>query len=325
VDSKPKSAERTSAELEQSGPVFDRARRLAGALFGMDQDHVGIVLVRDGADWRLHQTTNLPPASPGARWVVRHGQVLWVEDARRDPLFDGYCAASGAQQMGFYVAAPIRLDDGSIPGVLAVGGSEPRAYDPFLAVRLQDLADFVADEWTRVRATQARDAAHGTLASIIAAAPLSLALTDREMRLVHASPTWFEDRALIAEEAIGRSMYELAPEVFEPWRKTFERCLAGKTLYAEKAPVPRPDGGISWLQARVAPWRDAAGEVGGLIMVAHDLTQMIEAMDRTTRSEDRLKLAVEIAKLYVWELDYAEQTLSKVGAHDRLMSATGRR
>src|SRR5262249_10458560 len=143
----------------------------------------------------------------------------------------------------------------------------PIAYDQKLADRLQDLADFVADEWTRVRATQARDAAHTTLASIVASAPLSLALTDREMRLMHASPTWLADRALTAEEAIGRTMYELAPEVFEPWRKTFDRCLAGKTLYAEKAPVPRPDGGTAWLQARVAPWRDGAGEVGGLIMV----------------------------------------------------------
>ena len=40
-------------------------------------------------------------------------------------------------------------------------------------------------------------------------------------------------------------------------------------------------------------------------------------MDQTTRSEERLKLAVETAKLYVWELDYAEQTLSKVGADDQ--------
>ena len=319
MGSKPNDAQAAlaPAELEKSGPVFDRARRLAGALFDTDQSHAGIVLVGEGdADTRLHPLQTLPRVSPGARWVVRHGEILWIEDASRHPLFDGYAAGPGASPVGFYVAAPIRLDDGSIPGVLAVGGSQPRLYDAALADHLQDLADFVADEWIRVRATQARDAAHGTLASIVQSAPLSLALTDREMRLVHASPTWLEERALTAEAAIGKSMYALAPEVFEPWRKSFEKCLAGKTLYAEKASVPRPDGQMSWLQARVAPWRDAAGEVGGLIMVAHDITRMIEAMDRTTRSEQRLKLAVETAKLYVWELDYGNQSMSKVGSEE---------
>ena len=321
MESKPNDAQAALAkapvELEKSGPVFDRARRLAGALFDTDHSHAGIVLVGEGAaDTRLHHLQTLPKVSPGARWVVRHGEILWIEDASRHPLFEGYAVDPGASSVGFYVAAPIRLDDGSIPGVLAVGGPEPRPYDPSLAAHLQDLADFVADEWIRVRATQARDAAHGTLASIVQSAPLSLALTDREMRLVHASPTWFEERELTAEAAIGKSMYALAPEVFEPWRKAFEKCLAGRTLYAEKAAVPRPDGQMSWLQARVAPWRDAAGEVGGLIMVAHDITQMIEAMDLTTRSEQRLKLAVETAKLYVWELDYANQSISKVGSEE---------
>ena len=302
-------------ELEQSGPVFDRARRLAGALFGADHTHAGIVLVSADADCRLHHQQGLPRISPGARWVVSHGEVLWVEDAGGDPLFAGY-AAPGAASVGFYVAAPIRLDDGSIPGVLAVGGATPRSYDAALAERLQDLADFVADEWTRVRATQARDAAHGTLAAIIRSAPLSLALTDRDMRLIHASPTWLEERALSAEAAIGRTVYEAAPEVFGPWGEIFDRCLAGHSHYAEKAAVPRPDGGMSWVEARVAPWRDAAGEVGGLIMVAHDITRMIEAMDRTTRSEQRLKLAVETAKVYVWELDYADRSICKVGAEE---------
>jgi PAS domain S-box-containing protein len=319
VGNKPNDAQaalaKAPAELEKSGPVFDRARRLAGALFDTDQSHAGIVLVGEGgADTRLHPLQTLPKVSPGARWVVRHGEILWVEDASRHPLFNGYASAPSGPPVGFYVAAPIRLDDGSIPGVLAVGGLKSRLYDPALADHLQDLADFVADEWIRVRATQARDAAHGTLASIVQSAPLSLALTDREMRLVHASPTWLDERGFTAEAAIGKSMYELEPHVFEPWRRAFEKCLAGRTLYAEKAAVPRPDGGMSWMQARVAPWRDAAGEVGGLIMVAHDLTQMIEAMDRTTRSEQRLKLAVETAKLYVWELDYVDQSICKVGS-----------
>jgi PAS domain S-box-containing protein len=307
-----------SLELERSGPVFDRARRLAGALFGGGAKDADIVLVEKGMVWRSSdpQGRRRLPTAQGSQWVVEHGELLWVEDISRDANFSEQAAAYGQASLRLYVAAPIRLDDGAVPGVLVVGRPEARAYDPALAERLQDLADFVADEWTRVRATRARDAANGTLASIVASAPLSLALTDRDMRLIHASPTWLEERALTAEQAIGQSLYELAPEVFAAWRKAFDRCLKGRTLYANKAPVPRPDGGTSWLQARVAPWRDGSGEVGGLIMVAHDLTQVFEAMERTARSEERLKLAAESARLYVWALDYRRREISKVGREE---------
>jgi PAS domain S-box-containing protein len=308
-------------ELERSGPVFDRACRLAGALFGEGQASADIVLVDQGRIWRRCDPQNTLTEAPATSSVMESGELQWIEDASRHPIFASLIAAYGVPDLRLYVAAPIRLEDGSIPGVLAVGGPKALAYDAQLAARLQDLADFVADEWTRVRATRARDAAHRTLAAVVESAPISLVLTDREMRLVHASPTWFEECALDPAAAVGRTMYELSPEVFEPWRRAFDLALRGKTLFAERVSVPRPDGRISWLQARVAPWRDASGEVGGLIVVAHDMTQMVEAMDRTARSEARLKLAVEAAKLYVWELDLVDQTLSKIGAEEDFFDA----
>jgi PAS domain S-box-containing protein len=301
-------------ELERSGPVFDRARRLAGALFGGDVSNADIVVVRDGQVWRRHNPAGVKPVTaPGTQSVTESGELLWVEDVAKHPIFGPLCAPHGVPQLRLYVAAPIRLADGEIPGALIVGGPNPRAYDPALAARLQDLADLVADEWARVRANRARDVAQSTLASIVASLPLSLFLTDREMRVLHASPSWFQDRGLTPEQAIGRSVYDLAPVESAPWRETLERCLGGDTHFVEKSPVVRPDGQTRWRQARVAPWRDPSGEVGGLIMLALDLTQMVEAMDRTARSEERLKLAVEIAKLYVWELDFEREEISKVG------------
>jgi PAS domain S-box-containing protein len=293
--------------------VFDRARRLAGALFGLDANCADIILVSREESWRFVDPDGRQVPAPGTRFVAETGELLWIEDISQDPVMGPLCADHDAGHLRLYVAAPIRLEKGGIPGTLVVVGPTARPYDPVLAGRLQDLADFVADEWTRVGATQARDAARETLTSIIEAAPLSLALTDREMRLVRASPVWFEERRLTPEQALGRPLYELAPEVFDPWRKAFERCLTGKSLFAEKAAIPRPDGGVSWLQARVAPWRLPGGEVGGLIMVTHDVTQLVEAMDRTTRSEERLKLAVDIAKLHVWEVDFDRKEVSKVG------------
>jgi GAF domain-containing protein len=152
-----KKAASAGIELEQSSPVFDRARRLASAVFG---GGVGadIVLVDGGSVWCSCDPEGRArvEASRGTA-VVASGKPLWIADAADQPGLDPQGPACGVQGQRFYVAVPIRLEDGSIPGVLTVGGPEPRPYDAELLGSLQDVADFIADEWTRVRATRARE------------------------------------------------------------------------------------------------------------------------------------------------------------------------
>ena len=292
------------AALEGSGPVFDRARRLAAALFGAPS--AGIVLVGPDRDWRSHNSfAGAPSQSPAARWVVEHRRLLWVEDAREHPLLADTPHIASPPHHRFVAAAPIRLEDDSIPGVLALAGPEPKPYEPELAEWLQDLADMVADEWSRVRAARARAASEATLAAVVRSAPLMLVLTDRHMRLVDASPAWLEHCGVSREQAIGRDLYELNADGAGMWREIFEGALSGVPHHTDKISIPLPDGGISWLQAHVAPWRDPAGEIAGVIIVANDVTPLVEAMEAAARSEDRLKVAVEMARMNVWELDLA--------------------
>jgi PAS domain S-box-containing protein len=282
--------------------VFDRARRLARTLFG--KVDAQITLVGDGAVWRSHDPEGrLPQDAPGAAVAVSENRLFWLADVSQHPVYRHRASVKGPPYVRFYAAAPIRLDDGSIPGVLAVAGLEVRPYQRDLAERLQDLADFVADEWMRIRAQQAtrasareRDVAQKTLAAIVAAAPISLVLTDRELRVLGGSPPWIRSRGLDPRRILGRKLYDLAPHLYEKWRPALERCLAGDSISAERVAAPRADGGTDWLRAEVAPWRDANGEIGGLILLSHDITDMVAALERTERSEERLTLALEIAK-----------------------------
>jgi PAS domain S-box-containing protein len=302
--------------LEQSGPVFDRARRLAMTLFG-DVD-ASVVLVGEGAAWRSHDPDGLGPEdSPVASTA---GRLQWIADVALDPRFCDRAAVDPRPNRRFVVAAPIRLEDGSVPGVFAVGGRNPRAYDEDLAARVQDLADFVADEWSRIQSKLAREAARREsdgarrmVAQIIQTAPLSLLMTDREMRVVSASPRWIESRQMGDREVVGHSLYDLFPSTYEKWRPVYDRCLAGEPIQADRVEFARPDGSIIWLQVELTPWRDGAGEIGGLIISSHDVTSMVEALERTERSEERMRLAMEIADFHVWELDFRSRELINIG------------
>ncbi|MCR5875295.1 ATP-binding protein [Phenylobacterium sp. J426] len=303
------------AGLEQSAAVFDRATRLARTLFGEVDSQV--TLVSDAGVWRSRGGYQADGEAPGVCEVLRTGELLWVEDCAADPRFADVPAVAAAPFVRFFAGAPIRLEDGSTPGAIWVAGLEARAYDRALAGRLQDLADFVADEWIRVKAKEARSGYERTLGAIIDALPVSLVLTDRDMRVVYASPPWIEGRGLAGRQVTGETLYDLRPDIFEQWREGLTRSVAAGTGY--KVPrhgLPRADGGTNWVRVEITPWRDAEGDVGGLIMASYDITEVVEALERTQRSEDRMQLAMEIAELHVFELDYARRELVTVGADD---------
>ncbi|WP_293386552.1 PAS domain-containing hybrid sensor histidine kinase/response regulator [Phenylobacterium sp.] len=310
----------TPSSLDQSRPVFERAQRLARSLFsGVD---AAVVLVDGGDAWRSNDGGGVAPKdAPVASIAVERNELIWIGDASQDPRFAERSNVKGPPYLRLYVAAPIRLEDGSVPGVFAVAGSRALAYDADLAARLQDLADFVADEWSRVQSKAARetavresDVAQRMVAQIIDTAPLSLLMTDTAMQVVSASPRWIESRQLIGQAVVGRSLYDLFPNSHAKWRPVYDRCLAGESVHADRVELTLPDGTVIWLQVELTPWRDGAGEIGGLIISSHDVTNMVEALERTERSEERLRLAMEIADIHVWELDYRRRELIKVGA-----------
>jgi PAS domain S-box-containing protein len=310
--------------LEHSGPVFDRAVRLARALFGEVNAQITLVPDPAGPAWRSHDPENRIPAdAPVARMAIAQGELLWIADASKHPKLRDRHVVKGPPHVRFYGCAPIRLQDGSIPGVLQVVGAKVRPYDEGLARSLQDLADFVADEWTRIDArtlgedsARQRDEAQKVLFDVVENAPVPMLVTDAQMRLISASRRWRENLSLIGTPAAGQSLFDAGQGFFEQWRAELERCLSGETLRSERLRVPFPDGQVRWFDVEVLPWRSPAGEVGGLIITSHEITALMQALEQVERSQERLTLALEIADLHVWEMDYVRRELIKAGAED---------
>jgi len=301
--------------LEESGPIFDRATRLARTLFG-DVDSQVTLLGPEGF-WRSRDPEYEVGDAPGVMDVIRSRNTIWIEDCREDPAYKDLETVATWPFVRFFAGAPIRLEDGRSPGALWVASLEPRPLDSTLLKRLQDLADFVADEWTRLAARTATAGYERTMQAIVSAMPVSMVMTDRDARVLYASPPWMEARGLLGE-VVGKTLFELLPAVFEPFREGIARLIAsGRSRELERQKVPLPDGGEGWVKVGLSPWRDHAGQVGGLILTSYDITHMVETLEGSERSEDRLRMAIEIADLYVYEMDYQRRELTKVGDEAR--------
>jgi len=299
--------------LDLSLAVFDRATRFARGLFeGGDST---IVLVKDGVVWRS-RFGDLPDRDPLAEQVIATGELLWIEDARTDPRVSDGPLVTGPPYLRACISTPIKLADGSTPGVLCVVSTRPQPFDAAQADRLAALAEFVADEWVRANAAQALRATRSTLDALVATMPTSLVMTDRDLKVIAASSLWAGSLGVRRAEAMGRTLYEIAPEVYEQSREAFDRALAGEAGAIARSRVTLPIGRTVWLQTDLKPWARPDGEIGGVVLTASDVSELVEALERSERSEQRMQVALELSELHVWEMDYVNRVLTKVGAED---------
>jgi PAS domain S-box-containing protein len=102
--------------------------------------------------------------------------------------------------------------------------------------------------------------------------PAAAAMLDRDMRYLRVSDRWCSDYSVDASNILGRSHYEVFPDIPERWKEIHRRCLAGETLRAEEERWDRPEG-VTWLRWEVRPWQIRDGMQGGILIFAEDISE----------------------------------------------------
>jgi PAS domain S-box-containing protein len=114
--------------------------------------------------------------------------------------------------------------------------------------------------------------------------PAAVAMLDRDMRYLQVSDRWCSDNSVEASELLGRPR-ELFPKMPDRWKEVNRRALQGETLRADEDRW-ESEGSIRWARWEVRPWRADDGTVGGILILAEDITrrkEMEEALSEMTR------------------------------------------
>ena len=123
-------------------------------------------------------------------------------------------------------------------------------------------------------------------------APAGLAMFDREMRYVAASRRWLEDNSLVGQEIIGRSNYEVEPNLPENIKEWQRRAMTGEVIPPSEVCWQHADGGQNWVREEMRPWRTGSGEIGGIIVVVEDITERKQAEAAIIESRAKLEAAL---------------------------------
>lgn len=135
-------------------------------------------------------------------------------------------------------------------------------------------------------------------------APAAIAMFDRNMRYMALSRRFITDYRLVEQDIIGRTHYEIFPEIPERWREIHRRCLAGAIEKADKDPFPRSDGTLDYVRWEIHPWHEDSGEIGGIILFSEVITEQILAHDKIRESEEKFRIIADFT--YDWEYWRAE-------------------
>ena len=122
--------------------------------------------------------------------------------------------------------------------------------------------------------------------------PAAVAMLDRDMRYLQVSDRWCTDYLPGRAQILGCSHYEIFPDMPERWKDVHRRGLQGETLRAEE---DRWDGqdGPHWARWEVRPWKTPEGTVGGILILAENITRRKLAEEALSQVSRRLIQAQE--------------------------------
>ena len=139
------------------------------------------------------------------------------------------------------------------------------------------------------RALEARTSslqAHQELLKIfVKNVPAGVAMLDRDMHYLQVSDRWCADYGVESSQVLGRSHYELFPNIPQHWKEVHQRALNGETLRSDEDRWDRA-GGTTWVRWEILPWTLGSGMIGGILIFAEDITkrkQMEEAVSEVSR------------------------------------------
>ena len=128
-------------------------------------------------------------------------------------------------------------------------------------------------------------------------------MLDRDMRYLQVSDRWCADYSVASSQVLGRSHYELFPDIPQRWKEMHRRALEGETLRADEDRWDREDGTTAWVRWEIRPWRTPTGIVGGILIFAEDIThrkKMEEAISGMSRKliesqeQERVRIGREL-------------------------------
>ncbi|MCY7323811.1 MAG: PAS domain-containing protein [Phormidesmis sp. CAN_BIN36] len=138
---------------------------------------------------------------------------------------------------------------------------------------------------------------------LIEQTPNAIAMLDRQMCYLLVSQRWLNDYRCDEQMILGRSHYEVLPNIPDEWRAVHQECLDNATEACLETQLQSADG-LIWVRTKIQPWHDRTGKVGGLILYKENITQRKQIESELYKSQQLLQSVIDNANVTVFVKEY---------------------
>jgi light-regulated signal transduction histidine kinase (bacteriophytochrome) len=97
------------------------------------------------------------------------------------------------------------------------------------------------------------------------------------------------DYRLEDRDIIGRSHFDIFPEIPDRWKAAHRRGLEGEVVQADEDNFVRMDGTVQWLRWEVRPWYTTDGSIGGIVIFTEDITERKQTEEALREHREHLE------------------------------------
>ncbi|MBT7261459.1 MAG: PAS domain S-box protein, partial [Desulfobacula sp.] len=149
-------------------------------------------------------------------------------------------------------------------------------------------------------------ASHDLMDYIISHARSAIAVFDNDLKYIYVSKRYLKDYKVKEQNVIGKSHYEIFPDIPQRWKDAHQRSLSGEVLNAEEDPYHREDGSVDWTRWECRPWYESDGSIGGIIIyneVINERKKIEEALRQSKQLLSTHLLNTPIGAI-AWDLEF---------------------
>lgn len=119
------------------------------------------------------------------------------------------------------------------------------------------------------------------LKSMIQSLPTPVAMFDRELNYIAFSSRWLEEWQQHGEAREGLSIHD---SFRQDWIKNMKRALSSGKISRDEDLVDFGNGTQLWLRWTIQPWKNSSQEIGGVVIMAENITAKKEAEMRLAQA-----------------------------------------
>ena len=152
----------------------------------------------------------------------------------------------------------------------------------------------------------------------------AIALVDRDMRYVFVSEKFIKDYNIEDNDIIGKSHYEVFPDIPERWKEIHRRTMKGEITSAENDPFKREDGSVVWVRWECRPWYEAENIIGGIILYTEVITAQKESEIELIKAKEKAEESDRLKTAFLQNMSHEVRTpLNSIVGFSQLLSEPG--